>query len=388
MSKNLKVNVNIKLEIVKRAIYGEPYLKLAQEYFPKCNKYSKDGSIRKWVKSYQSGGIDLLGKGAGRSASKNKARRIDCSCYRIVPQYLSKRLITNPTDKQIAMIKKIKSMPKNERYKYIQRIAQRNPHKFAITMLCNIFAVSRQIYYWYLNYESKPKKQSERSSHLQKLILKVYHHNEGVYGYERIAKILRRDFGENVSAKCVYYHMKKLGIKSIIRVKTNRAIEVKNTKNGYKDLIKRNFKAIKANEKWFTDITYVQIKGGWAFLSAIIDVYDKSIVAYHFGKANNVDLVMKTLRKAIKNRVANNVILHTDHGFQYTSKEYVKLLKTNKITPSMGRISNSLDNQPIEAFWGIIKTECLYIKKTSALTFEATSKIIDKFMIKYRDYRP
>lgn len=388
MSKNLKVNVNVKLEIVKRAIAGESYLKLAHEYFPTCNKYSKDGSIRKWVKSYRSGGIELLGKDAGRPKGNKKVNYIDCSCYRIIPHYLSKKLITNPTEKQKAMIKKINAMPKIERYKYIKQIADRNSGKFTTTALCKLFGVDRKIYYWYLKYERKPKMQNERSAYLQKLILKVYNHNEGVYGYERIAKILKRDFNENVSPKCAYYNMKKLKIKSVIRVKTNRAIEVKNTKKGHKDLIKRNFKANKISEKWFTDITYVQIKSGWAFLSAIIDTYDKSIVAYHFGKENNVDLVMQTLRKAIRRRVIDGTILHTDHGFQYTSKEYVKFLKDNKIMPSMGRVGNSLDNQPIEAFWGIIKTECLYIKKTSSLTFEETTKIIDKFMVKYRDYRP
>lgn len=81
MSRNLKVNVDVKLEIVKRALNGEAYLKLAQEYFPTCNKESKSGSIRKWVKSYQNGGIELLGKSAGRSVSIANRVKVDKGVY-------------------------------------------------------------------------------------------------------------------------------------------------------------------------------------------------------------------------------------------------------------------------------------------------------------------
>ncbi|MDG0825817.1 MULTISPECIES: DDE-type integrase/transposase/recombinase [Staphylococcus] len=105
------------------------------------------------------------------------------------------------------------------------------------------------------------------------------------------------------------------------------------------------------NQKWFTDISYLNYgKGQKAYISAIIDRYDLSIVAYKVSKRNDLKLVMDTLRLALQNNDVYNIVIHSDRGFQYTFKHYKKYLDTNKVKISMSKAGSCLDNQPIEAF--------------------------------------
>ncbi|MES3650744.1 DDE-type integrase/transposase/recombinase [Staphylococcus saprophyticus] len=92
-------------------------------------------------------------------------------------------------------------------------------------------------------------------------------------------------------------------------------------------------------------------KGQKAYISAIIDRYDLSIIAYKVSKCNDLKLVMDILKLALQNNDASNTVLHSDRGFQYTSKHYKNYLDTHNVKISMSKAGSCLDNQPIEAFW-------------------------------------
>ncbi|MEB8124486.1 DDE-type integrase/transposase/recombinase [Staphylococcus succinus] len=116
----------------------------------------------------------------------------------------------------------------------------------------------------------------------------------------------------------------------------------------------RNFEAKKPNEKWFTDISYLNYGNGKkAYISAIIDRYDLSIVAYKISKYNDLKIVMDTLEIALNNHQVFNTVLHSDRGFQYTSKSYKEYLDAHNVKISMSKAGSCLDNQSIEAFWGL-----------------------------------
>ena len=134
--------------------------------------------------------------------------------------------------------------------------------------------------------------------------------------------------------------------------------------NGYivkPNLLKRQFNVEERNKVWVTDITYLIWKDKRAYLSTILDLSDRRVVAYKISKFNNNQLVMDTLNEAIvKEKDVDGIILHSDQGFQYTSFEYKAICTANGITISMSRKGTPIDDSPMESFHGILKKETLY----------------------------
>ena len=143
----------------------------------------------------------------------------------------------------------------------------------------------------------------------------------------------------------------------------------------------RDFHASKPNSKWVTDISYIHTRQGVLYLSMIRDLYDNSIVACKTGTEQTVNLVLDTIRLAMKQeeeKVAVELQLHSDQGAQYASQAYFKLTQTYGITPSMSRRGNPYDNAMAENFFSILKTECIYRHKPAA--FSQANELIDCYI--------
>ena len=187
--------------------------------------------------------------------------------------------------------------------------------------------------------------------------------------------------------KTVLRIMKKYGILSEIRRKRkwqNLGQQI----HRYKNLLNRQFFADKPNSKWVTDISYIQTKEGVLYLSVIRDLYDNSIVAYKTAAQQTINLVLDTIRLAMKKKkknVAAELQLHSDQGFQYTSQAYFKLTQSYKITPSMSRKGNPYDNAMAENFFSILKTECIYRHKPKTLL--DAQHMIDDYIYFYNHER-
>lgn len=156
----------------------------------------------------------------------------------------------------------------------------------------------------------------------------------------------------------------------------------------YENLLNRDFQADRPNSKWVTDISYIHTGQGVLYLSMIRDLYDNSIVAYKMAESQTVNLVLDTIRLAMKQekkRVAAELQLHSDQGFQYTSQAYFKLTQKYGITPSMSRRGNCYDNAMAENFFSILKTECIYRQKIR--TFRQARELIDDFIYFYNHER-
>ena len=151
-------------------------------------------------------------------------------------------------------------------------------------------------------------------------------------------------------------------------------------------MLKRNFKAEKENEKWCTDITYLIYKGKRAYLSTIIDLKNSKIVSCKIGRKNDKELVINTLIEAIEKRKdVQGTILHSDHGFQYTSYEYRAICESNGILRSMSRKGTPLDNSPIESFHASFKREVLYSNNITSI--EEYIDLAEKWLIFYNSDR-
>ena len=154
--------------------------------------------------------------------------------------------------------------------------------------------------------------------------------------------------------------MNKYGLLSEIR-RYRKYRQMGQKLHRYENLLNREFTANKPNQKWVTDISYIHTGQGVLYLSVIRDLFDKSIVAYKTAASQTVNLVLNTIRQAVRNEgVAAELQLHSDQGFQYTSSAYFNLTKEYGITPSMSRRGNPYDNAMAENYFSILKTECIF----------------------------
>ena len=258
-------------------------------------------------------------------------------------------------------------------------VIYRHKDKYSICEMCRFLGVSRSGYYGYVSRMDIPALDLP----LAEKIRECQDECGRTYGYRRVhiwlekKKIYR-------NPKTVLRVMQKYGLLSVIRRKKYRNYGEHLHK--YPNLLNRDFKAERPNQKWVTDISYIHTKQGVLYLSIIRDLYDNSIVAYKTGTEQNVNLVLSTIKEAKrKEKVTAELQLHSDQGFQYTSQAYFKLTQSYGITPSMSRRSNPYDNALAENFFSILKTECIYRVKLQ--TYEEARLLLDEYIHFYNHQR-
>lgn len=156
--------------------------------------------------------------------------------------------------------------------------------------------------------------------------------------------------------------MRLVGLKSVVRRKkkwVHRPLDNNVTDN----ILNRDFNAEHPNEKWVTDITELKYGNNQkAYLSAVKDLYDHSIVAFEIRHHNNNALVFDTMKDAFDSLNDGEApLVHSDRGFQYTSNGFKKIVEKNLLTQSMSRVGRCIDNAPMESFWGTLKVERYYL---------------------------
>ena len=241
--------------------------------------------------------------------------------------------------------------------------------------MCKFFGVSRSGYYDFVKRLGRP----EKDAYLAKEIQMCQDTTDKTYGYRRVWLWLKhKKIYKN--PKTILRVMKKYGLLSEIR-RRRKWVNLGQQVHKYKNLLARQFRADHPNAKWVTDISYIHTKEGVLYLSMIRDLYDNSIVAYKTSSRQTVSLVLDTIRLAMKNekkRVAAELQLHSDQGFQYTSQGYFNLTQSYGITPSMSSKGNPYDNAMAENFFSILKTECIYRHKPK--TFREANDLIDRYI--------
>ena len=236
--------------------------------------------------------------------------------------------------------------------------------------MCKFFGVSKAGYYKCLN--SNKDKDFEALEHIRNIQNKCKQR----YGYRRVQITLARQ-GIHYNHKKVLRIMNKYNLLSKIRRK-NIYIRASEATHKYENILSQNFSTKKINEKWLTDISYIITPEGRLYLSVIRDAHDGYIIAYKYSTVQSINLVTDTIKIALAKERADKTILHSDQGFQYTSREYNKLAVANGITPSMSRKATPLDNAPVESFFSIFKTECIYLEKPKTIT--QAKELCDEFI--------
>nr|WP_252597998.1 IS3 family transposase [Bacillus thuringiensis] len=254
---------------------------------------------------------------------------------------------------------------------------------FSIVLLCEIAGVSRSGYY---KWEKRINDSTEKMKEDQFIMSKIGECERdpdinGSYGYRRICIWLKKYYGLQVNHKRVYRLMRRMGLQAKIRKKKWRHFGLKEQCVVSENLLNREFSTTRPNEKWVTDITYLTFNTKRIYLSVILDLYNNEVVAYQMSEYNNLKLVTDTVNKALRKRKVHETVLHSDRGYQYTSKKYNQLLKKNKITVSMSRKGNCYDNACIESFFSHFKAECFYRHTfhEKAEVFKATKRYMSYY---------
>lgn len=245
--------------------------------------------------------------------------------------------------------------------------------------MCKFFGISRAAYYEWVKRSNEPDKDAERMG----LVQEAWETSRKTYGYRRVTLWLQQHKGIVINHKAVLRLMNKMNIRSVARKrKPYKRMNQLDIYHRYENILDRDFTATQPNQKWVTDITYVLTQQGWAYLSTIKDLFDGFIVAHKLGKHNSVSLVTNTIKQAKrKEKVTEELLLHSDQGHQYTSQAYFVLTKEYHIIPSMSRRGNCWDNAAMENFFGHLKEEAL--RQHQIPTFEQAIEIIDDYVCFY-----
>lgn len=255
--------------------------------------------------------------------------------------------------------------------------------KYSITVMCKFLSVPRSSYYYWL----KNKDCEDKDASLVESIREGQRASCGTYGYRRMTIWLNRVYGIIVNSKRVRRIMKEAGLQSVVR-KKKKFKKDQGAVYKYDNLLARNFYSSRPNDKMVTDITYISTGRGKVFLSMVKDLFDNSIRGYCVSRNNDLKLVADTLRETFTNIKTNNdkpVLLHSDQGFQYTSKLYERLTSQYGITPSMSRKGNCFDNAAAENFFSHLKSEL--INRVKLKDYEEAKKAIDDYIRYYNNKR-
>jgi putative transposase len=259
-------------------------------------------------------------------------------------------------------VEKLKSLDLSSRKKFsndseaIQ--AQSKLKKPSLSRRLKLLAVSKKCYY----YTAKEKYCSDDDKKILNTIDKIFTAHP-YYGYRRMLKALRK-FGLKIGEKKVRRMMAFMGLKAIYP-EPKTTVAIKEHKK-YPYLLKQ-FKNEKGQVKieapnvvWATDITYIRLAKGFAYLAAIIDWGTKKILSWKISSTMDVSLTTAVLKEAL-GKYPKPQIVNTDQGSQYTAQEHIKILVENGVSISMDGKGRSIDNIAIERFWRSLKYENVYL---------------------------
>ena len=259
---------------------------------------------------------------------------------------------------------------------------------YPVDSACKVLHVSRAAYYMWLS--GKTGVRWNENHRIAELIEKIYRESPDK-GYRRIRDDLEKYHDTKVSDKRVLRICRSLNIKSTIKYAnhgcTRSATDPQHTAE---NVLNRNFRADRPDEKWLTDVTEFKYYVGpivhKVYLSAILDLYDRRIVSYVVRDSNDCALVYDTFDQAVSRNPEAKPLFHSDRGFQYTTEVFRNKLLKAGMTQSMSRVGKCIDNGPMEGFWGILKRERYYTHRFTSR--EELLNMIDDYISYYNTHRP
>lgn len=253
-----------------------------------------------------------------------------------------------------------------------------------MALLLEVSHLSKSLFYYHLR--SIPY--LEKNKEIVAKIKEIFENSNKIYGYRRVSACLRK---ENlfVNHKKVLKIMNILGLKPYIKKHKKYSSYLGDIGKKFNNILNRNFKASKRNEKRLTDVTEFKTSDYKLYFSAFLDVYNQEIIGYSISKSPTMEFVMESLDNALKNAITNpfsKVIIHSDQGRHYQSKVFTDKVEKLGFIQSMSRKGNCNDNGLMEGFFGLMKNEMYYNKKGN-FSFNELKKTIEEYIYFYNNIR-
>lgn len=229
---------------------------------------------------------------------------------------------------------------------------------YPVPGLFQVLDMARSVYYYWRTRLTGDDKYAD----VKEAIRTLFHEHEGRCGYRRIHALLERQ-GFRHDPKTVLRLMDDLGLKCLVRMKKYRSYKGE-VGTIAPNLLGRDFQATGLNQKWVTDVTEFHLFGEKLYLSPMMDLANREIIAYTMSDTPKYPFIGKMLDQAIARLDSSRrPILHSDQGWQYQFRAFTSKLREYGITQSMSRKGNCLDNAAIESFFAVLKSELLYLRK-------------------------
>jgi transposase InsO family protein len=244
------------------------------------------------------------------------------------------------------------------KYKFIKN----NEFIFPIEKMCNVLKLSSSGYY---KWKNRPRsKRLLLKEKIKEQITSIYFLSKQRYGSPRITFELN-SLGYRISQITVAKYMKELGLRSKLSKKFKVTTNSKHNYLVVENVLNRNFIAEKPAQVWVSDITYIQTREAFLYLTTVMDLYDRKIIGWSLSDTMSTEETsLAAWKMAVKNRkIADGLIFHSDRGVQYASKKFANTVKFYGVTRSMRRKGNCWDNAVAESFFKSLKTELIYGNK-------------------------
>jgi len=228
-----------------------------------------------------------------------------------------------------------------------------------VQLATRVLGVSESGYYEWR--DRPPSARAVRHAWLAEQITAVHRASRGTYGSRRVHAELSLGAGIIVGHGTVELLMRRAGIKGL---PGSRRPRPKHQTPASADLVHRQFARPVRNQLWVTDITEHPTREGKVYCAVVLDTWSRRVVGWSIDSSQTAALVTSALDMAIRNRDAQpGVVIHSDHGVQYTSWAFTDRAHASGLVPSMGSIGDCYDNAMIESFWGRMQTELLNRKR-------------------------
>jgi putative transposase len=254
-----------------------------------------------------------------------------------------------------------------------------------VRTMCRVLTVAPSGYYAWLH--EPVSNRAQEDTRLLRLIRASFTASHSIYGAPRVFLDLR-EAGETCSKHRVARLMRVNKIRALHGYRT-RPHSASKPSLFIPNLVKRNFDVALPNKVWVTDITYIRTWEGWLYLAVVMDLFSRKIVGWATRSTIHRGLVLDAVLMAVRRRRPGGTIIHSDQGCQYSSDDWRRFCRTNRLEPSMSRRGNCWDNAVAESFFGSLKKERIkkQIFKNRELATKEISEYIEAFYNPIRRHR-
>ncbi len=250
--------------------------------------------------------------------------------------------------------------------------------------MCRVLKVQRSGFYAWLK-----QPHSKRDLEDQRLLAKIkqfWTESSFAYGYRNITLDMKAD-GETCGKNRVHRIMRGARIQSQRGYKRHRGFKSGNVSQIAPNVLERQFEVAAPDKIWVTDFTYVRTHEGWLYLTVVMDLFSRQVIGWSMKNNPRSDLVIDALLMALwRRKPETRVMVHSDQGVQYTSRDWMSFLKENNLEASMSRKGNCHDNAVAESFFAQLKSERIK-RKIYRTRADARSDIFNYIELYYNPKR-